>query len=179
MNGVFGVDGDEVKSMSVTEGDSVTLQTEIQRYDQILWMFGPQGIRIAQIHKHYNVCDPCGSFKDRLKLDNQTGSLNITNISITDSGLYKLEIINSIGSSYKKFNVTVNGSGFVWLYPALVPVILFLVAVTVVGAVAAAAVEYYYRNQQTAQDNQEAEPIKKKRILNFMEVRVPGLQDAN
>nr|XP_055073585.1 natural killer cell receptor 2B4-like [Misgurnus anguillicaudatus] len=91
------------------EGDSVTLHTdtEIQRDDQILWMFGPQGTRIAQIYKLYNVCDPCESFKDGLKLDSQTGSLTITNITITHTGLYQLEIINSKGTSYKRFNVTV------------------------------------------------------------------------
>ncbi|XP_065100545.1 CD48 antigen-like [Paramisgurnus dabryanus] len=273
---VKGVFGDEVKSVSVMEGYSVTLETnltEIQTDQQIQWFFGPQGIPIAQIYPQNNACDPCGSFKDRLKLDNQTGSLTITNITITDSGLYRLEIINSNGSPKKRFNVSVyarlpspvitctnssssssssncsllclvlnvtdvslswykgnsllssisvtdlnirlslpleveyqdtntyscvlnntitnqtqhlnindvcqcSGSGFFWLCQAVVPVILFLVAVTVVGAVAA-AVEYYYRNQQTAQDNQEAEPIKKKRILHFMEVRVPGLQDEN
>ncbi|XP_073717531.1 natural killer cell receptor 2B4-like isoform X1 [Misgurnus anguillicaudatus] len=108
VKGVFGVDGDEVKS--VMEGDSVTLHTDItqiQTDQQILWLFGPQGTRIALIYKQHNVCDPCGSFKDGLKLDSQTGSLTITNITITDSGLYQLEIINSKETSKKTFNVTV------------------------------------------------------------------------
>ncbi|XP_065100547.1 natural killer cell receptor 2B4-like [Paramisgurnus dabryanus] len=105
MEGVFGFDGYEEKFM--IEGDSVTLQndiTEIQTYDLIQW-FGPQGTRIAEISKECNVCDPCGSFKNRLNLDNQTGSLTITNI--TNSGFYQLEIINSKETSYKTFNVTV------------------------------------------------------------------------
>ncbi|XP_057181509.1 SLAM family member 5-like isoform X2 [Triplophysa rosa] len=109
-SGVFGVDADEV--MSVMEGDSVTLNTHlthIQTEDLILWHFGPQGIPIAKIiQKSINM--PMGSniFGDRLKLESQTGSLTITNITITDSGLYKLQIISDIkGTSYKRFNVSV------------------------------------------------------------------------
>nr|XP_055074171.1 natural killer cell receptor 2B4-like isoform X1 [Misgurnus anguillicaudatus] len=113
MNGVFGVDGDEVKSVSVMEGDSVTLHTditEIQRDDQILWMFGPRETRIAEIIKRANLSfidDNDGRFKGTLKLDTQTGSLTITNITITHTGLYKLQIISNRGTSYKRFNVTV------------------------------------------------------------------------
>nr|XP_055074121.1 uncharacterized protein LOC129453771 [Misgurnus anguillicaudatus] len=92
------------------EGDSVTLHADIidiLKEDHILWLFGPQGTRIAEIYKHYDVCDPCESFKDGLKLDSQTGSLTITNIKITNSGLYQHEIINSDVPSNKRFNVTV------------------------------------------------------------------------
>ncbi|XP_065100552.1 uncharacterized protein [Paramisgurnus dabryanus] len=168
VKGVFGVDGDEVKSVSVMEGDSVTLYTditEIQTDQQILWMFGPKNISIAQIYKEKDVCNPCGSFKNRLKLDSQNGSLTITNINITDSGLYQLQIINSIGSSYKTFNVTVYGSQetssrYIWI-AAVVAVILFLVAVAV-----AATVKYCKRNQQTSQDIQEAEAIQINNINN-------------
>ncbi|KAI7791263.1 putative CD48 antigen-like [Triplophysa rosa] len=109
--GVFGADADEVKSVSVMEGDSVTLHTDvtdIQRDDQILWMFGPRDTRIAEIRNQKpNTYDETARYKGKLKLNNETGSLTITNISIRNSGLYKVEIINSKETSGRKFNVTV------------------------------------------------------------------------
>ncbi|XP_051748201.1 uncharacterized protein LOC127511430 [Ctenopharyngodon idella] len=93
--GVFGVDA--VKSVSVLEGKSVTLNpdlTEIGGNKEIEWKFGHKNILIAQINRQNNkdtfyddVAD--GRFKGRLKLD-QTGSLTITNTRTTDSGLYKV-----------------------------------------------------------------------------------------
>ncbi|XP_052447283.1 SLAM family member 8-like [Carassius gibelio] len=92
-----GVFGDEVKSVSVMEGDSVTLNindTDIQKDDQIMWKFGR--FLIAQINRKINKISVYndsadGRFRDRLKLD-QTGSLTITNTSTTDSGLYNISI---------------------------------------------------------------------------------------
>nr|XP_055072969.1 natural killer cell receptor 2B4-like [Misgurnus anguillicaudatus] len=101
---------DEVKSVSVMEGDSVTLYTDItdiQRDDLILWMFGPKETRIAQIYMKdiwYNMKE---IFGDRLKLDSQTGSLTITNISIKHTGLYKLQIFRKTDTKYKRFSVIV------------------------------------------------------------------------
>ncbi|XP_077081755.1 natural killer cell receptor 2B4-like isoform X2 [Siphateles boraxobius] len=93
------------------EGDSVTLNTdvtEIQSDEQILWMFGPQEIRIAEIYKRdIDMFDSNVTFGDRLQMDNQTGSLTIRNISTEHTGLYKLQIISSRGTLYKRFNVTV------------------------------------------------------------------------
>ncbi|XP_073717865.1 CD48 antigen [Misgurnus anguillicaudatus] len=112
VNGVFGVDGDEVKSVSVTEGDSVTLHTnftEIQQRDYIVWMFGPKEIRIAELYKQS--IDMFHSNKifenQRLLLDNQTGSVTIRNIRNEHSGLYKLQIRSDRGNSDKRFNVNV------------------------------------------------------------------------
>ncbi|XP_067271433.1 carcinoembryonic antigen-related cell adhesion molecule 5-like isoform X1 [Pseudorasbora parva] len=88
-----------VKEISVEEGDSVTLDndlTEMNNEDRIQWSF-ENGSVIAEYNKWANkitVFDDVldGRFRDRLKLDNQTGSLTITNITTTDSGVYKLDI---------------------------------------------------------------------------------------
>ncbi|KAL1251628.1 hypothetical protein QQF64_019424, partial [Cirrhinus molitorella] len=107
---VFSADTDELKSVSVTEGDSVTLNTDvqIQQDDQILWMFGPQMSRIAEIHRQSIYIDATNTiFEKILQMDNQTGSLIIRNIRTEHTGLYKLTIINTRGSSYKRFSVTV------------------------------------------------------------------------
>uniref|UniRef100_A0A8C1PWZ2 Ig-like domain-containing protein n=1 Tax=Cyprinus carpio TaxID=7962 RepID=A0A8C1PWZ2_CYPCA len=110
MDGVFG-DTDVKKSVSVTEGDSVTLNTavtEVQRDDQILWMFGPKETRIAEIYKHMiDMFSSDETFGDRLQLNSSTGSLIIRKIRSTDSGLYKLQIRSNRGNSDKTFNVTV------------------------------------------------------------------------
>nr|XP_055074169.1 hepatocyte cell adhesion molecule-like isoform X1 [Misgurnus anguillicaudatus] len=119
MNGVFGVDRDEVKSVPVKEGDSVTLYTDItqiQRDDLIIWIFGPQDNRIAQIYMK-SIDDSNEIFGDKLKLDSQTGSLTITNINITHTGPYKLQIVSNKVTSYKRFYVTVYA-------PLSVPVII-------------------------------------------------------
>ncbi len=111
--GVFGGDTDVMKSVSVTEGDSVSLNTdvtEVQRDDQILWHFGPKETRIAEIYKHsIDMFSSNEIFGDRLQLDSFTGSLIIRNIRTTDSGLYKRQIRSNRGNSDKTFNITVYG----------------------------------------------------------------------
>ncbi|KAL0153217.1 hypothetical protein M9458_051486, partial [Cirrhinus mrigala] len=96
------------------EGDSITLNsdlTEIVDDDRILWMFGTEITLIAGIFKPVNsmvVSDDGldGRFRDRLKLDKQTGSLTITNIRIEDAGYYKAWITES-KPSLKLFHVFV------------------------------------------------------------------------
>ncbi|KAI2650714.1 SLAM family member 9 [Labeo rohita] len=95
--GVFG-DSDTVKM--VKEGDSVTLEsgvTELQTDYVMTWTFKRPDITIAKINKEakaFNIYNDVldGRFRGRLKLDHQTGSLNITNTRTTDSGLYQLTI---------------------------------------------------------------------------------------
>ncbi|XP_065099159.1 uncharacterized protein [Paramisgurnus dabryanus] len=106
--------GDKVKSVSVMEGDSVTLYadiTQIQRGDLLEWWFENRWTRIATISGAANkislypyVLD--GRFKDRLQVNIQTGDLIITNITTQDYGLYEMTIITSNGkvTSYR-FNV--------------------------------------------------------------------------
>ncbi|XP_042612029.1 uncharacterized protein LOC109069099 [Cyprinus carpio] len=104
------VDSDRV-SVSVMEGDTVTLHTDVENMnqrDRMFWIF--ENSRIAIIHgDKYKVCtdDECKErFRDRLKLD-QTGSLIITNTRTTDSGEYKLK--NTTRNIDNIFSVTVHG----------------------------------------------------------------------
>uniref|UniRef100_A0A671QVH2 Ig-like domain-containing protein n=1 Tax=Sinocyclocheilus anshuiensis TaxID=1608454 RepID=A0A671QVH2_9TELE len=112
VSGVFDVKTDEVKSVSVLEGDSVTLHTDVkvQRDDQILWTFGPQNTRIAEIIKRDQInfifVSNDGRFRDNLLMDNQTGSLTIRNIRSDHTGLYELTVISG-KTSLKSFSVTV------------------------------------------------------------------------
>ncbi|CAM4660201.1 unnamed protein product [Leuciscus chuanchicus] len=108
-----GVGSDEV-SVSVMEGDSVTLYTAVQtnQQEKIKWYFND--VRIAQINGDLScICTDveCNEgterFRDRLKLDHQTGSLTITNITNTHSGVYKLKIINN-NNNDRNFNVSVH-----------------------------------------------------------------------
>ncbi|XP_016302422.1 SLAM family member 5-like isoform X4 [Sinocyclocheilus anshuiensis] len=92
------------------EGDSVTLNNDVkvQRDDLILWMFGPQDTRIAEINKQViDIFNSNVKFGYRLQMDSQTGSLTIRNIRTEHSGLYKLAIYNSRETTYKNFSVTV------------------------------------------------------------------------
>ncbi|CAM4660564.1 unnamed protein product [Leuciscus chuanchicus] len=112
--GVF-ADTDELKSVSVMEGDSVTLSsslTEIQRDEEIFWTFGTNGSLIATITEAKSET-PEGldkRFRDRLKLDKKTGSLTIMNIRTEHAGVYEVEISSNSRSETKhRFNVTVYG----------------------------------------------------------------------
>uniref|UniRef100_A0A8C1PV99 Ig-like domain-containing protein n=1 Tax=Cyprinus carpio TaxID=7962 RepID=A0A8C1PV99_CYPCA len=116
LRGASGVDTDGV-SVSVMEGDSVTLHTDVSKTQQerIKWYFNDTCV--AEINGDLSkICanDQCHDDKERLRdgirLDHQTGSLTITNIRNTDSGLYKLHIMNNISSIREKvFMVTVHG----------------------------------------------------------------------
>uniref|UniRef100_A0A8C2PV46 Ig-like domain-containing protein n=1 Tax=Cyprinus carpio TaxID=7962 RepID=A0A8C2PV46_CYPCA len=95
------------------EGDCILLHTnvtEIHEDDDILWKFGAEKSPIAEISRPagiFSTCDgPDGRFRDRLKLDNQTGSLTITNITTQHAGLYEVEMTGAKLSS-KTFSVCV------------------------------------------------------------------------
>ncbi|KAA0711842.1 hypothetical protein E1301_Tti013451 [Triplophysa tibetana] len=117
---VFSVDADEVKSVSVMEGDSVTLHTDltiIQTSDVIRWRFGEGESRDLLVDIDKNCIRYNGPFKDRLHTDIQTGDLTITNMRIKHSGLYEAQI-NRAGTIYKRFrvNVTVTEGDCVTLF---------------------------------------------------------------
>jgi len=83
-------------SVSVMEGDSITLDsplTEMKDDDLILWRFGNTliaeiNVTADRITVYDDVLD--GRFRDRLKLDKQTGSLTITNTRPEHAGDYDL-----------------------------------------------------------------------------------------
>nr|XP_055072956.1 SLAM family member 9-like [Misgurnus anguillicaudatus] len=111
---LVGVFGDEVKSVSVMEGDSVTLHIDLidlKTVHLILWKFGPQESLIARVNREANtvsiypdVLD--GRFRGRLQVNNQTGDLTITNITTQHIGLYQINISGKQKISHR-FNVTV------------------------------------------------------------------------
>jgi len=96
--------------VSVMEGDSASLNsglTEIKDDDVILWRF--RNTLIAEINvtaDRITVYDDFdGRFRDRLKLDNQTGSLTITNTTTEHEGDYEVQI----NSEIKRFRLNIFG----------------------------------------------------------------------
>ncbi|XP_050950456.1 uncharacterized protein LOC127153446 [Labeo rohita] len=103
--GLFG-DGEE-NVVSVKEGDSVTLNsglTKIMGDDLIQWRFWIKNTLIAEISKRddsMTVYDDVfdGRFRDRLKLDKQTGSLVIINTTTEHAGVYEV-LINHLSTNF-------------------------------------------------------------------------------
>ncbi|XDV22796.1 hypothetical protein PO909_027612 [Leuciscus waleckii] len=158
-----------VDKVSVVEGDPVTLNTGVKtnQQDRVRWYYNV--ILIAQIKRDQSqICtnDQCNEgnerFRDRLKLDHQTGSLTITNTRITDTGDYTLYII-SISSRFSEniFSVSVYGRGPTPFWPGIYAAVAVAVIVAVILLIV--AVIYCYkcrarRNEanRTKRDNQES-----------------------
>ncbi|XP_016366811.1 SLAM family member 5-like [Sinocyclocheilus rhinocerous] len=111
LTGVFG------DSVLVMEGDSVTLHTDVTEIHEganILWKFGSMIAEISGVYGIFTSDVPDGRFRDRLKLDNQTGSLTITNITAQHAGPYEVQI-SGMELSSKKFSLKkLNHSIFVY-----------------------------------------------------------------
>ncbi|KTF85542.1 hypothetical protein cypCar_00047828 [Cyprinus carpio] len=88
------------------EGDIITLNTDIikKEHDKLLWYF--EDTCIALINGHPNTSclydGEDGRFRDRLKVDYETGSLIITNITTEHAGRYEAEIIRSESSGKRQ-----------------------------------------------------------------------------
>uniref|UniRef100_A0A8C1EE41 Immunoglobulin domain-containing protein n=1 Tax=Cyprinus carpio carpio TaxID=630221 RepID=A0A8C1EE41_CYPCA len=153
------VDGtDEVMSMSVMEGDSVSLNTgvtEVQNYHLIQWMFGE--IKIAEINRLSQSSSIYGTdddktLKNRLNLDPQSGSLTITHTRTTDSGLYQL-ILTSGETRSKSFRVTVSDcTRCCDTFEAAIR----LVIAAVVGVAAVAVLVYDFRSTRSEQHRRDS-----------------------
>ncbi|KTG42868.1 hypothetical protein cypCar_00039749 [Cyprinus carpio] len=151
MSGVYSVGADRV-SVNVTEGDPVTLHTNVttNQHETIKWYFNSTLIAhitgdLSKICTDVQCNEGTERFRGRLKLNNQTGSLTIMNITNTDSGDYTLEIINTGSDSEKIFNIIVHG-----LSSAAGAGICVVVVLLIVTA-AAAAVIYYRKRPQAGQ----------------------------
>ncbi|ROI79391.1 hypothetical protein DPX16_7279 [Anabarilius grahami] len=141
--------------ISVKEGDSVTLNSALteMKFDQILWTFGPEITKIAEINKqsdritvYDDVLD--GRFRDRLKLDKQTGSLTITNTTTEHTGYYLLHITGA-KESLKAIRVSVYDS--VHLCGSTEAVIR-LVLSALVGVATVILLVYDIRSRRAEQD---------------------------
>ncbi|XP_039538676.1 uncharacterized protein LOC120486603 [Pimephales promelas] len=112
--GVSAVERYKMRRKAVNEGESVTLDPGEVITDDVMmtWYFNDNPIagitgNQSKICTDVQCNNKTGRFRDRLKLDNQTGSLNITNTTHTDSGEYTLQINNSRFSIFNIFSVSV------------------------------------------------------------------------
>ncbi|XP_052445345.1 uncharacterized protein LOC127987090 [Carassius gibelio] len=123
----------------VMNGESITLVSgEAKDKCYLMTWYYNDNLITEMTGDQSKICtdDQCKErFRNRLKLNQTTGSLTITNMNITDSGVYQLQIIISNSSlciaRVKRFTVTV-------FFPAVgicVLVVLLLMSATVTAGV--------------------------------------------
>ncbi|XP_051551241.1 uncharacterized protein LOC127439158 isoform X1 [Myxocyprinus asiaticus] len=111
--GVFGFQTDGVKTVSGTEGDSVTLHTDVTEVvgrDVILWTtLGYNIARFNRASQKISKSDgPNGIFRNRLHVTFRTGDLIINDVKTEHSGLYEVKIMQGNKVSYKRYKVEVH-----------------------------------------------------------------------
>lgn len=105
----------KVRKISAKEEDTVTLRTNtvVHRKDQLLWIFGDENSLLAEINggigkiSTFGISD--GRFKDRLGLDEKTGSLTIRHVTTENTGVYTLKLATSKATTVRRCNVVVRG----------------------------------------------------------------------
>ncbi len=104
-------DADTTKTKSVKKGQTATFDPGVINNPNYLMRWYFNDTFIAEITGNQSkICtdDQCKErFRDRLKLDHQTGSLTITDIRTTDSGLYLLEIITNSSSIHRQYSIRI------------------------------------------------------------------------
>ncbi len=96
----------------MTEGESVRLSTdrpEIERDDEIQWMFGGEIIAEIKGGTGKTHDGAAGRFRDRLQLNDQTGDLTIKSSTDEDEGDYKLKIRSRKGNTDRTYSVIITG----------------------------------------------------------------------
>ncbi|XP_056304207.1 uncharacterized protein si:dkey-182g1.3 [Danio aesculapii] len=157
---------DGVKSLSVMEGDSVSLQkdsTELQKGDLIVWRFGDKGLLLAKLDVETNETSLNADderFRDRLKLDYQTGSLTIRNARTEHTGLYEIQIRGR--ESIQQFLLSVSTPPQPRLPAGAIAGII--IAVLLVAACVTVIIVYYYRRKVSRLEHMVEVKVKDKVI---------------
>ncbi|KAA0711798.1 hypothetical protein E1301_Tti019113 [Triplophysa tibetana] len=119
---------EDVENLNHFEGGSVTLKTglnELQTDQEILWMFDDESKILAKINRETNETSIPGNaderFRDRLKLNDKTGDLIITHSKTSDSGEYRMKIIDNTDTRHKRFSVIVSAETYFTEGSVLVP----------------------------------------------------------
>ena len=79
-------------------GESVVLKTDQSEIILVTWevvLLNGTTIQIISLKPNNNVTHP--DYSLRIKLDKRTGSLELSSLTLDDSGLYKLFLIPSLG----------------------------------------------------------------------------------
>nr|XP_009294351.1 uncharacterized protein si:dkey-182g1.2 isoform X2 [Danio rerio] len=111
IKGVLGVEPNSVKTLEVTEGDPVFLDscvTEIQKDDKVVWKFGSRVIATIASNSALLYDTDDGIFAGKLQVNDKTGDLIIRNPRPKHSGVYEVKI-TSVNSAMpcKTFRVAV------------------------------------------------------------------------
>ncbi|XP_056303234.1 uncharacterized protein si:dkey-182g1.10 [Danio aesculapii] len=155
VSAVFDPDADKIIQKLVSDGDSITLNTDVkvQKDVLILWRFAGTKPGVYNRNSMTTIGKIDGEapkelfdhgenekFKNRLDIVKPTGSLIIKDIRLEHSGFYKLQISNNTLTRYRTFNVTVSAvtksclQG-TWMTVAIVFIVFFVIVVVLCLAV--------------------------------------------